>query len=53
MPARTVIFDSITKFDGKSSRNLESAEYTQMVRFLTIFLNLMHVLIKYLLIYIN
>ncbi|KAG5678423.1 hypothetical protein PVAND_008097 [Polypedilum vanderplanki] len=30
MPARTVIFDSITKFDGKNSRNLESAEYTQM-----------------------
>lgn len=30
MPARTVIFDSISKFDGKSSRNLEPAEYTQM-----------------------
>jgi antiviral helicase SKI2 len=30
MPARTVIFDAITKFDGKTSRNLEPAEYTQM-----------------------
>ena len=30
MPARTVIFDSVSKFDGKSSRNLEPAEYTQM-----------------------
>lgn len=30
MPARSVIFDSISKFDGKSSRNLEPAEYTQM-----------------------
>lgn len=30
MPARTVIFDSTSKFDGKSSRNLEPAEYTQM-----------------------
>lgn len=30
MPARTVIFDSTSKFDGKSSRNLEAAEYTQM-----------------------
>lgn len=30
MPARTVIFDSTSKFDGKSSRTLEPAEYTQM-----------------------
>lgn len=30
MPARTVIFDSTTKFDGKQSRVLEAAEYTQM-----------------------
>lgn len=30
MPARTVVFDSITKFDGKGSRNLETAEYIQM-----------------------
>ena len=30
MPARTVIFDSTSKFDGKCSRNLEPAEYTQM-----------------------
>lgn len=30
MPARTVIFDSTQKFDGKQSRNLEPAEYTQM-----------------------
>lgn len=30
MPARSVIFDSTSKFDGKSSRNLEPAEYTQM-----------------------
>ncbi|KAL3287831.1 hypothetical protein HHI36_002290 [Cryptolaemus montrouzieri] len=30
MPARTVIFDSITKHDGKEWRHLESAEYIQM-----------------------
>lgn len=30
MPARSVIFDSTSKFDGKCSRNLEPAEYTQM-----------------------
>ncbi|XP_045477024.1 helicase SKI2W [Harmonia axyridis] len=30
MPARTVIFDSITKHDGKEWRNLEPAEYIQM-----------------------
>lgn len=30
MPAKTVIFDAVTKFDGKSSRVLEPAEYTQM-----------------------
>ncbi|KAL7016749.1 hypothetical protein ACKWTF_010116 [Chironomus riparius] len=29
-PARTTIFDSISKFDGKQSRVLEAAEYTQM-----------------------
>lgn len=30
MPARTVIFDSIDKFDGISKRNLLPAEYIQM-----------------------
>ncbi|GJQ84402.1 tst [Trypoxylus dichotomus] len=30
MPARTVIFDSITKHDGKETRNLLPAEYIQM-----------------------
>lgn len=30
MPARTVIFDSIMKFNGKTRRELEPAEYTQM-----------------------
>ncbi|XP_044744519.1 helicase SKI2W [Coccinella septempunctata] len=30
MPARTVIFDSITKHDGKEWRTLEPAEYIQM-----------------------
>lgn len=30
MPARTVIFDAITKFDGKESRPLRPAEYIQM-----------------------
>lgn len=30
MPARTVVFDAINKFDGVESRNLLPAEYTQM-----------------------
>ncbi|XP_063704669.1 superkiller complex protein 2 [Culicoides brevitarsis] len=30
MPARTVIFDSVKKFNGKETRVLEPAEYTQM-----------------------
>lgn len=30
MPARTVIFDSVKKFNGKETRPLEPAEYTQM-----------------------
>lgn len=30
MPARTVIFDSLKKFDGVESRMLRPAEYTQM-----------------------
>lgn len=30
MPARTVIFDSTSKFDGDTARTLQPAEYTQM-----------------------
>lgn len=30
MPARTVVFDSVRKFDGTESRNLHPAEYIQM-----------------------
>ncbi|XP_047115180.1 helicase SKI2W [Schistocerca piceifrons] len=30
MPARTVVFDAIRKFDGKESRDLQPAEYIQM-----------------------
>lgn len=30
MPARTVVFDSIDKFDGMSTRVLHPAEYIQM-----------------------
>ncbi|VVC40611.1 Helicase, C-terminal,DEAD/DEAH box helicase domain,P-loop containing nucleoside triphosphate [Cinara cedri] len=30
MPARTVVFDAISKFDGIEKRNLAPAEYTQM-----------------------
>ena len=30
MPARTVIFSALTKWDGESTRFLESGEYTQM-----------------------
>ncbi|XP_050545074.1 helicase SKI2W [Daktulosphaira vitifoliae] len=30
MPARTVVFESISKFDGIEKRNLAPAEYTQM-----------------------
>jgi antiviral helicase SKI2 len=30
MPARTVVFDSITKHDGQERRNLKPAEYIQM-----------------------
>ncbi|CAG9834639.1 unnamed protein product [Diabrotica balteata] len=30
MPARTVVFDSVRKHDGKELRDLEAAEYTQM-----------------------
>lgn len=30
MPAKTVAFDSIRKFDGISARNLQPAEYIQM-----------------------
>lgn len=30
MPARTVIFDSVRKHDGKELRDLEPAEYIQM-----------------------
>lgn len=30
MPARTVVFDSVRKHDGKELRNLEPAEYIQM-----------------------
>lgn len=30
MPARTVVFDSISKFDGIESRLLRPAEYIQM-----------------------
>lgn len=30
MPARTVVFDSITKHDGRRLRNLLPAEYIQM-----------------------
>lgn len=30
MPARTVVFDSVRKHDGKELRDLEPAEYIQM-----------------------
>lgn len=30
MPARTVVFDSITKYDGSQRRNLRPEEYIQM-----------------------
>lgn len=30
MPARTVAFDSITKYDGYCTRDLQPAEYIQM-----------------------
>jgi len=30
MPARTVVFDSIEKFDGREMRTLLPAEYIQM-----------------------
>jgi antiviral helicase SKI2 len=30
MPARTVVFDSIKKFDGCETRTLKPAEYIQM-----------------------
>ena len=30
MPARTVVFDSIRKFDGLNNRTLNPAEYIQM-----------------------
>ena len=30
MPARTVVFTSVRKFDGKEFRNVSSGEYTQM-----------------------
>lgn len=30
MPARTVVFDSIDKFDGANRRPLNATEYTQM-----------------------
>ena len=30
MPARTVVFDSIRKFDGQRMRELYSGEYVQM-----------------------
>lgn len=30
MPARTVAFDSISKFDGTGTRDLQPAEYIQM-----------------------
>lgn len=30
MPARTVVFESINKFDGIEKRNLAPSEYTQM-----------------------
>ena len=30
MPARTVVFSSTIKFDGKSERPLKPGEYTQM-----------------------
>ena len=30
MPARTVVFDSVKKFDGHEVRLLKPAEYTQM-----------------------
>ncbi|KAJ9593106.1 hypothetical protein L9F63_027652, partial [Diploptera punctata] len=30
MPARTVVFDSIRKFDGHGMRTLQPAEYIQM-----------------------
>lgn len=30
MPARTVVFDSIIKFDGQNRRNLQPGEYIQM-----------------------
>lgn len=30
MPARSVVFDAIKKFDGIGKRNLAPAEYTQM-----------------------
>ena len=30
MPARTVVFDSVVKFDGQNRRNLQSGEYIQM-----------------------
>lgn len=30
MPARTVVFDSVKKHDGKELRDLEPAEYIQM-----------------------
>ena len=30
MPARTVVFDSVVKFDGQNRRNLQPGEYIQM-----------------------
>ena len=30
MPAKTVVFDSVRKFDGTAMRNLQPAEYIQM-----------------------
>jgi len=30
MPARTVVFEAINKFDGVEKRNLAPSEYTQM-----------------------
>lgn len=30
MPARTVVFDAIEKFDGDKKRPLNATEYTQM-----------------------
>lgn len=38
MPARTVVFDTIEKFDGLNRRFLNSTEYVQVRVFLKVFI---------------